>query len=44
MQALTTLVNEFQELTVDGLPELGEMLPGDEALLRKMAEEAYVGT
>ncbi len=38
MQALTTLVNEFQELTVDGLPELGDMLPGDEALLRKMAE------
>ncbi|MEP7355833.1 MAG: M20/M25/M40 family metallo-hydrolase [Anaerolineales bacterium] len=38
MQALTTLVNEYQELTVDGLPELGEMLPGDEALLRKMAE------
>jgi acetylornithine deacetylase/succinyl-diaminopimelate desuccinylase-like protein len=38
MQALTTLVDEFQELAVDGLPRLGQMLPGDEALLRKMAE------
>jgi acetylornithine deacetylase/succinyl-diaminopimelate desuccinylase-like protein len=38
MQALTTLVDEFQELTVDGLPALGQMLPGDEALLQKMAQ------
>ena len=37
LQALTTLVDEDQGLTVDGLPRLGEMLPGDEALLIKLA-------
>jgi acetylornithine deacetylase/succinyl-diaminopimelate desuccinylase-like protein len=38
VQALHTLINERQELAVDGLPEIIGLLPGDEALLQKMAE------
>jgi len=38
VQALNALVNEHQELAVDGIPSLGELLPGDEELLRKMAD------
>jgi acetylornithine deacetylase/succinyl-diaminopimelate desuccinylase-like protein len=38
IQALHSLVNEHQELVVDGIPPLGELLPGDEELLRKMAD------
>jgi acetylornithine deacetylase/succinyl-diaminopimelate desuccinylase-like protein len=45
VQALGTLVNEYQELVVDGggIPPLGELLPGDEDLLRKMAEDFDLG-
>lgn len=42
IQALHSLVNEHQELVVDGIPPLGELLPGDEALLRKLAEDFKV--
>ncbi len=38
VQALSTMVNEYQELTVDGIPLLGEITPGDEQLLRQLAE------
>lgn len=38
VQALHTLINEHQELAVDGLPEFSGLLPGDEALLQTMAE------
>ena len=38
VQALHTLVNEHQELTVDGIPPLGAIEPDDEELLRKLAE------
>jgi acetylornithine deacetylase/succinyl-diaminopimelate desuccinylase-like protein len=38
VQALRTLVNDDQELRVDGLPALGEITPDDEALLRQLAE------
>ncbi|MCC6188706.1 MAG: M20/M25/M40 family metallo-hydrolase [Anaerolineales bacterium] len=37
VQALATLVNGQQELVVEGIPPLGEMLPGDDELLRTMA-------
>lgn len=39
VQALHTLVNAQQELTVDGLPALSGMTPADEALLRAMATD-----
>jgi acetylornithine deacetylase/succinyl-diaminopimelate desuccinylase-like protein len=38
-QALNTLVNEHQELTVDGIPPIGQLLEGDEELLRKQAAD-----
>lgn len=38
VQALHTLVNEHQEVAIDGLPEFSGLLSGDEALLQKMAE------
>jgi acetylornithine deacetylase/succinyl-diaminopimelate desuccinylase-like protein len=38
MQALTTLVDEHQELRVDGIPRLGTIAPEDEMLLRRLAE------
>ena len=38
VQALSTLVNAHQELSVDGLPPLGTIEPEDEALLHKLAE------
>jgi acetylornithine deacetylase/succinyl-diaminopimelate desuccinylase-like protein len=44
IQALHSLVNEYQELAVDGLPALGELLPGDEELLQKMAEDFNLET
>lgn len=37
LQALGTMMNEHQELVVDGIPALGEVSPDDEALLRKLA-------
>jgi succinyl-diaminopimelate desuccinylase len=42
VQALASLVDEHQDLAVDGIPALGEMLPGDEQLLAAMAETASV--
>ncbi|MGH2523377.1 MAG: M20/M25/M40 family metallo-hydrolase [Anaerolineales bacterium] len=51
IHALHTLVDEHQDLTVDGIPQLGELLEGDEQLLRQMAEKfslpealAHLGT
>lgn len=44
VQALNTLVNEYQEVTIDGLPELSGVLPSDEALLRAMADEFNLTT
>jgi acetylornithine deacetylase/succinyl-diaminopimelate desuccinylase-like protein len=38
IQALATLVDEHQDLAVDGIPALGELLPGDAELLASMAE------
>lgn len=38
IQALDTLVDAQQRLTVDGVPPYGEMLDSDEELLRSMAE------
>ncbi len=38
VQALSTMVNEYQELTVDGIPALGDVTPDDEQLLRALAE------
>lgn len=38
VQALSTLVDENQELAVDGLPRLSGMQPGDDDLLRAMAQ------
>lgn len=38
IQALDTLVDAQQRLTVDGVPLYGEMLDSDEGLLRSMAE------
>ncbi len=38
VQALHTLVDEHQHLTIDELPRFGEMRPGDERLLRVLAE------
>jgi len=37
VQALNTLVDEQQRLVVEGIPHLGQMLEGDEALLHKLA-------
>lgn len=37
VQALGTLVDEHQNLRVDGIPLLGEQLPGDDALLESVA-------
>lgn len=39
IQALHSLVNAYQELVVEGIPALGETLPGDRALLQKLAED-----
>ena len=39
VQALSTFVDEHQDLRVEGIPRLGEMLEGDEQLLRGMADE-----
>jgi len=39
VQALHTLVDEHQHLTIDDVPALGEMRPGDERLLKVLAEE-----
>jgi acetylornithine deacetylase/succinyl-diaminopimelate desuccinylase-like protein len=39
VQALHTLVNENQEVAIDGLPEFSGLLPGDAALLEAMAEQ-----
>ncbi len=38
IQALNTLVDSEQVVRVDGLPHLGELLPGDEQLLHGLAE------
>ncbi len=37
VRALNTLINDREELVVPGIPPLGEMLPGDEALLHQQA-------
>lgn len=37
VRALNTLINAQEELTVPGIPPLGAMLPGDEALLAHQA-------
>ncbi len=37
IQALSTMVDAHQHLTVDGIPLFGEALPSDEGLLRAMA-------
>jgi len=39
VQALSTLINEHQQLTVDGIPALAPIEPDDEALLVKLAAD-----
>jgi acetylornithine deacetylase/succinyl-diaminopimelate desuccinylase-like protein len=43
VQALATLVDADQNLVVEGIPSLGEMLPGDEQLLAALAANLDVG-
>jgi acetylornithine deacetylase/succinyl-diaminopimelate desuccinylase-like protein len=44
IQALDTLVDEYQELAVNGIPPLGEMDEDDDRLLREMARDFDVQT
>jgi acetylornithine deacetylase/succinyl-diaminopimelate desuccinylase-like protein len=38
VRALSTLVDEYQDLNVEGIPRLGEITEDDERLLRRLAE------
>ena len=39
LQALNSLVDEYQELSVNGIPPLGEITASDDDLLREMAKD-----
>lgn len=39
VRALASMVDEYQELKIDGIPRLGTILPDDEALLAELGRE-----